>query len=659
MPRQLDLLAPPANLQLKARQGSVEPRLWVRRLAIWSEPGVLIRDVSLRPGLNIVWSPDPQDRGPSAIAPSPLGHGSGKTLFCRLLRYCLGEERFAPGQQQDDVAIALRAGLVGAEVVLDGELWAIARSIGIAKRDLAVRHGSIDALATSTDAATGMAPFLEAVEASIITPDVAALMPGTRPLHAWFTALAWLTRDQECRFDDALQWRATASESESPVRNLSGEQTLDALRALMGAIAPIEHELRAECRALERKLSGAETESSHRRWDVQRTRARLALASGVSESDLPAGPLATEFVRGAVRERLKKTAIFEAELEVQAFKTLRVEYEAARLAAEKLAQDLTEVTARLPETERLVSFIRGELPGISVSLLGAQQPICPVCEVPIDRVLAEGCKLSHKLPDADAIKQRRAKCLADIEAETAKVQKDKTDQSRITSELAIARTRTENLRLRLVSAEQARDERREAWYLARRANDDVERLAELYVADASASDTADKIRSVIVRKREEIAAHRDERARVFERVTQVFDAIIRELVTPQASGGVTLDGRGLHLTVQMGGDRSTAAIDSLKVIAFDLAALCMSIEGTTFLPAFLVHDSPREADLGLGAYYRIFQFARSLEAIGGTPLFQYIITTTTSPPEELLSEPWLRLKLEGSPAQERLLRRDL
>ena len=104
---------------------------------------------------------------------------------------------------------------------------------------------------------------------------------------------------------------------------------------------------------------------------------------------------------------------------------------------------------------------------------------------------------------------------------------------------------------------------------------------------------------------------------------------------------------------------STAAIDSLKVIAFDLSALCMSIEGTTFLPAFLVHDSPREADLGLSADHRLFQFARSLEAVGGQPLFQYIITTTTSPPEEFRTSPWLRLKVEGSPAEERLLRRDL
>ena len=109
----------------------------------------------------------------------------------------------------------------------------------------------------------------------------------------------------------------------------------------------------------------------------------------------------------------------------------------------------------------------------------------------------------------------------------------------------------------------------------------------------------------------------------------------------------------------MGGDRSTVAIDSLKVLAFDLSALCLSIEGVTRVPAFLVHDSPREADLGLPIYHRLFQLARWLEAVSEQPLFQYIVTTTTRPPLDLAKEPWLRLALRGAPAGERLLLCDL
>ena len=110
--------------------------------------------------------------------------------------------------------------------------------------------------------------------------------------------------------------------------------------------------------------------------------------------------------------------------------------------------------------------------------------------------------------------------------------------------------------------------------------------------------------------------------------------------------------------MELGGERSTAAIDSLKVIAFDLAAMCMSIEGRAYQPAFLMHDSPREADLGLSIFHRIFQVAKAFENVQPRPLFQYIITTTTSPPVELQTKRWITATLRGT-AHERLLRRDL
>jgi len=129
--------------------------------------------------------------------------------------------------------------------------------------------------------------------------------------------------------------------------------------------------------------------------------------------------------------------------------------------------------------------------------------------------------------------------------------------------------------------------------------------------------------------------------------------------TEDASGNARLTGKGLELKVQMGGNRSTSAIDSLKVVAFDLAALCLSMEGKTQVPAFLIHDSPREADLGLSLYERLFHFVHDLEGVTETPAFQYIITTTTRPPESLAKKPWLTTTLSGSPASERLLKRDL
>src|SRR6202034_142943 len=51
------------------------------------------------------------------------------------------------------------------------------------------------------------------------------------------------------------------------------------------------------------------------------------------------------------------------------------------------------------------------------------------------------------------------------------------------------------------------------------------------------------------------------------RLSQLFDGVIRELVPGEIEGSILIDGKGITLKVSQGGERSTAAIDSLKVVA--------------------------------------------------------------------------------------------
>lgn len=124
--------------------------------------------------------------------------------------------------------------------------------------------------------------------------------------------------------------------------------------------------------------------------------------------------------------------------------------------------------------------------------------------------------------------------------------------------------------------------------------------------------------------------------------------------------------RASHLTLDMlieraGSlhDKERARLTSFAVVLFDLAALTLAMEGKSQHPDFLLHDSPREADLGRSLYSEIFRFAQSLEDAGSAPLFQYIVTTTTEPPEKYRNSPWLRLQLQGAPEDERLFRVNL
>lgn len=658
MTGQLDLL-PRSGVEVNPEPGRTEPRFWVRRLVMWKKPDTLLREIVLRPGLNIIWSPDPADLGMTPESESVLGHGSGKTLFCRLLRYVLGEDSFSPDDQRFRIGQAFPEGMVGAEVMIGGTQWAVLRPIGSHRRHYAVPDAGLEQVLAGDYAATGIEPFLKAVENQILSADVVALIPVEHPLQAWQVALAWLSRDQECRFDKVLDWRSSDSDSGSPARGLSTTKLLDALRALIGAIVPEEYNLRAEISALESCQKEAEQEAVRQAWDADRVRARLIVELGLNPNELLPGRLAVEPLRQAAKASLARLATVSPDMDVSNLDALRNHADEAKEQAESLKLTLAEVSARIPEIEGLMRRIRGERPGISAEIDLHETPLCPVCDVPISRALAEGCKLSHKLPDLEAAKKRLEQNNQELGVEDARLQANQAQKVQITQELNPAQTRAEELRQRVREIERSRDAHSDARGKTKRLIDDVSSLEEHLLTQEVKQTSVEELAGEIEKKRALTTAFRDAQANVFSRLSRFFDAIIREMVGPNAGGKVTLDGNGLKLSVELGGERSTAAIDSLKVIAFDLAVMCMSIEGGTRLPAFLIHDSPREADLGLSVYHRLFHLVRNLEQGEGQPLFQYIVTTTTRPPDELSDKPWLRDKLGGAPAEARLLGRNL
>ena len=657
MPQQLDLLGH-AGLELKPKADRSEPILWVRRIVIWSEPGVKLREIHLRPGLNIIWAPDPADRATASDGDVTVGHGSGKTLFCRMLRYCLGEDRFAPAEQRDRIASAFPEGRVGAEVMLGGIQWSVVRPIGIGRRHFAVRDADLDQIATGVDTATGIAPFLEAVVASVLSNEVAALIPGSESTNAWLVTLAWLSRDQECRFDKLLDWRATDSDSGSPVRNLAVQQRQDALRAVIGAIAPEEFRLRAELDDLEACQGKASQDVARMEWAANRLRSGLIQEFGLGSEDLLPGRMAVEPLRKSAKGSFDRLVRVEPDVDGGNLDMARSEYEGVRQRIEVLQSRKSALQGLIPEIKKLIARINGEIPGASAGVGSLARPVCPICEVPIDRALAEGCELSHRLPNLDDAERRLKALERDRDQESNRLVKSRQELTQITQELDSAHQHSDASYRQLREVERLRDARSDAWFKARRLIDDVDRLDELLVEQERTQSRADTLERDIQTKRDRTAAFRDAQTGVIDTLSRFFNAIIRAVIGTDAAGTISFDGNGLRASVELGGERSTAAIDSVKVIAFDLAAMCMSIEGRTHLPAFLVHDSPREADLGLSVYHRLFRLVRNLEEAGAQPLFQYIITTTTSPPEDMQMEPWLSVTLGGDEG-ERLMKRDL
>jgi hypothetical protein len=97
---------------------------------------------------------------------------------------------------------------------------------------------------------------------------------------------------------------------------------------------------------------------------------------------------------------------------------------------------------------------------------------------------------------------------------------------------------------------------------------------------------------------------------------------------------------------------SGEAVETLAVLLADLACMVYnSVSERPRLPGFLLHDSPREADLSLRLYRRFIGLTATLQEHFGAAEncpFQYIITTTTPPPDKLRNDNWVKLHLNAA-----------
>jgi hypothetical protein len=622
--------------------GQNGPRLWVRRLIIWSAPRQQVREITLRPGLNVVWSPDADDTGNS------MGHGGGKTSLCRLLRYCLGEDSFGSEEQRLLIGTALPDAHVGAEIMLDDQLWVVVRPIGNPRgRHLAQMGGTLETAFHAEMPNTGISPLRQAIVRAIMPLAVLHMPVGNSPDEGWEAALAWISRDQECRLLDALSWRSPQTESRSPARRLSESERLTMVRLLLNALTPEEIEVTRAAREHERRAKAAIKRRERIEWIRDDVGRGLSETFGGDPAEDPGTPDLWKY-RADVDLKAKEETV-DPEIEAK-IRSAQVAVEEMRAKVAKVETRLAVIDASLAGLGDLLRTLNNEVPKAETRVRDAQNPRCLSCgqtiptevQTYIDEQIAARDLLVVQRSDTE--KKRHALLLeqqslkptlaADVqeftrrEASAARLLQTALDQSRCVS--AAKGHVTMTARYQMYETE----------------------LASVHDEIAHAQEEQAKANRHVTELRRGAQA-------ALGRLSDYFDAVIRFLIPNGARGVVTLDDNGIHPSVLQRGNLATAAVDSLKIISLDIAVLILTIEGRTQLPGFLLHDSPREADLGLSLYHKLFELARMLESVGPAPAFQYIVTTTTEPPSRLQGLPWLRLTLHNTPPEARLFCRDL
>jgi hypothetical protein len=634
LPSQPDLLAITLDDVAPAPEQS-GPRLWVRRLVIWSDVGNVIRDVTLRPGLNIIWSPD------SGKDNEAMGHGGGKTSFCRLLRYCLGENSFGSNTLRELIAQRIPGGHVGAEIILDGETWIVVRPIGTGNRHYCAKGEALDDAFVGEMANTGIAALRDAITQALMT-EAASRMPLLHPAEeAWEVTLAWLTRDQECRLLAALDWRSaqTQSQSASRQRQLSKEDRLVIVRLLINALSAAEMTAAKAARELGDKIVQARNQRRRLEYLVEDLQAGLSHKFGGADAQ-------SDFWKEKASEVAKAVeSAVDPELQSKLVKA-RSERAEAEKALQRIIVRLAEIERDLASKGEFKKILDNAAAKAHTHVYDAQNPVCKTCGQNMDQTALDF--VAERQQEKDDVVGQLISLANDISGLTT--EKDGLKYQQATAEQGLAPLADAVVKLEKALIEQSKRQSE--------AKGDVAMSTRYATHLGELQSSATAIDDLTAKQGEETRKATEQRnasLQTVARLSLLFDAVLKFLIPDGASGTINLDQNDLNLRLQMGGERSTAAVDSLKIVAFDLAALLLTIEGRTQLPAFLIHDSPREADLGLSIYNRLFM----LEGMGPSPLFQYIVTTTTAPPEAYRKEPWQRLELHGAPPDKRLFATDL
>ena len=149
------------------------------------------------------------------------------------------------------------------------------------------------------------------------------------------------------------------------MRNLAGQQRQDALRTLINAIVPEEFELRAELDKLEVCQKRASQDATRLEWGANRLRSELVQELRLDSEDLLPGRMAVDPLRAASKARLSRLARVDPDADVSNLDALRSKHDGARQHVEALQNRQSALQERVPEIEKLIGRINGEMPGAS------------------------------------------------------------------------------------------------------------------------------------------------------------------------------------------------------------------------------------------------------------------------------------------------------
>jgi hypothetical protein len=650
-----------------------DPLVWVSRLVLFAttNPVQIIRDVPLRRGLNIVWATDKDTD--SSDETMMAGHGVGKTTFCRLLRYCLGESTFAKAALIKRIREEFPQGMVGAQVHVKGQLWAVARPVGNTHVSYAKPDSTIEALLDERPARQSYQAFLDALQSAALGEYPGDLASAGGDLVTWNHILAWCTRDQEARFQNLWEWRSARSESATPAFRRPKADAMVLLRTALGLLVGEEVQVQKRLADIDRERSVLETNIAQRRQEPQywsrRLRRQLTVQYGIEgaetaefdQADMFSIPPMIDARKATIAQRQTilndKTADLDRRIPIVAAQVNEAEQFAnARVAATQTTEGATDA---LDEGIRLLEAEKGKVEAASDGLCMYGAVKIGDCRYVQDnlaqldsRLRLQATQTVSQVAQRDQVTaaMREAASRATETARRLRNQLGELTRTRRESVDELATLRQDSRAIDTIHADLAR------WESILSARSEDAELADLQSQHQRLEQEKGQVEQ---RRQNLLSGHADQ----LGALSRVFCGLVASVLSDEFQGSVQLGSEAdVQFSIAHGTVMAGEAVETLAILLADLACQLLGAEGRCRHPGFVIHDSPREADLGLRIYRRFLSYLANLHAsLGGpdTAPYQYIVTTTTPPPADLRIAKYLRLQLNGDEEDGLLFKKNL
>lgn len=619
-----------------------DPRLWIERLVIFSEPDEahIVRTIPFHRGLNLVWAKEPaigHARGTRAA-----GHGVGKSSLCLLIRFCLGEHSKAVTELRDELFGEFTLGGVIAVLHVDGQPFTLCRYFNAHKEGLACIGESTKNIWTRTTDLSDRT-FLKRLADDMMSPVSPRNIPETGQAIEWKHVLAWITRDQGSRFKSFFSWR----EGEGTGLQRGRQDPPIVMRSVLGLLVEAESLLMGQIATIEQELVQAKQKTAellHEPVLIKRRIESSLRAFGNLPNDLPIR--STDFFGDSVEQRIK----LADEKSTEALAQLEVQNEDATQAVADLRANLKLLSDECIRAQALYDLSdaarRGdEAAFFSIGIkLANLKNLTGHCEE--GNLLFSQCQhvqeQMNRLQFSSMQDTRDRRSLEKAIAESAgQANAALARVSSLNKKVVALRLEESSL---LASRARIGIKKRTAEIAANKwpalleelgrwecSSGSPEAQAAIDSSLAKSAQTEQNLKSALTR----LALQQKDRSEREKALGRITNSLTRQLLPDGAVGSFDPRDEIRPFRLSM---RGGEAYRVLEVLLGDVACMLDSSRSESALPGLFIHDCPREADMSTGLYENflllVFQLQKQQFA-GNEPPFQYIVTTTTPPPSSL------------------------